>query len=64
MAAITYGVAPIRAPKVAKRAKSAAPRKGVFARFIDALVESRLQSAHREIVKYAPTQDRNITFGG
>lgn len=67
MAAITYGVIPVRAPKVAERAKAAAPRKNVFARFVDALVESRLQSAHREIVKYAhlmPRQNRNITFRG
>jgi len=67
MAAITYGVVPVRAPNVAERAKAAAARKNVFARFVDALVESRLQSAHREIVKYAhlmPRHDRNITFRG
>ena len=33
--------------------RSAATRKSFFARFVDALVEARMQQAHREIVRHA-----------
>jgi hypothetical protein len=57
MVAVTYGVARVRAAKTlakaAARAKRPASGRGAFARFFDALVESRLQQAHREIVRHA-----------
>jgi len=53
MVAVTYGVARVPAAQGAKRAPAAAPHKGFFARFMDALVESRLQSVHREIARHA-----------
>ena len=52
MAAITYGAARASGSN-AKRVEAAAPRKNLFVRFMDALAESRLQHAHREIVKHA-----------
>ena len=39
MVAVTYGVARVSAKKTAERAKPATPRKGYFARFMDALVD-------------------------
>jgi len=52
MTAVTYGVA--RSSANAKgRSRSAARRKNVFVRFLDALVESRLQQVHREITRHA-----------
>lgn len=52
MVAVTYGVA--RVAKVAARAAGrATPHKSLFIRFIDALVESRMEQAHREIVRHA-----------
>ena len=53
MVAVTYGVSRIPAKKAAERAQVAAPRKSFFARFMDALVESRLRQVHREIAKHA-----------
>jgi len=53
MVAVTYGTHRIPTAKTAERAKAAAPRKGLFARFMDALVESRLQSVHSEISRHA-----------
>ena len=53
MVAVTYGTHRIPTTKTAERAKAAAPRKSLFARFMDALVESRLQSVHREISRHA-----------
>ena len=52
MVAVTYGVTRFPATKNAERAKAAAPRKAI-ARFIDALVVSRLQHVHREISRHA-----------
>ncbi len=40
-------------PRSAERAQATAPRKSFFARFMDALVESRLQHVHREIARHA-----------
>ncbi len=51
MVAVTYGVAGVgeaASPK-AVRAADAAPRKGLLKRFFEALVESRMEQARREI---------------
>jgi hypothetical protein len=53
MVAVTYGVTGAPAVKAAERAQGAAPRKNRFARFMDALVASRMQHVHREIAKHA-----------
>ena len=69
MVAVTYGVSRVGAGKTsakssaktsaktsktsAKAAGKASPQQNFFARFFDALVESRLQQAHREIVRHA-----------
>jgi hypothetical protein len=52
MVAVTYGVAHV-AKVSAKAAGRVTPHKSLFARFIDALVESRIQQAHREIMRHA-----------
>jgi len=53
MVAVTYGVATAEPRKTAERATSAAPRKTWFARFMQALVEARLQQARRELRLHA-----------
>ena len=63
MVAVTYGVSRVRAANKmsaktstktsAKAADKPASRRSAFARFFDALAESRLQQAHREIVRHA-----------
>ena len=53
MVAVTYGVARVPANKSAERTQATAPGKSFFARFMDALVESRLQHVHREIARHA-----------
>lgn len=54
MVAVTYGVVAAAEPrKTAERAKSAGSRKSWFARFMDALVEARLQQARRELRLHA-----------
>ena len=53
MVAVTYGVARAPAAEGIKRAEITAPRKSLFTRFMEALMESRLQQAHREIVRHA-----------
>ncbi|HXZ22921.1 MAG TPA: hypothetical protein VEH78_09165 [Pseudolabrys sp.] len=66
MAAITYGVTRVSGAK-SKRAEVATPRKNLFIRLMDALAESRLQHAHREIVKHAhlfPQDGRGNPIGG
>ena len=52
MVAVTYGVTRVPAAKAAERVL-ATPRKSFFVRFMDALVESRLQAVHREIARHA-----------
>lgn len=68
MVAVTYGVARVPATKAAERAQAAAPRKSIFARFYDALMESRLQQARREIARHAHLlphgRDDEMPFGG
>ena len=52
MAAVTYGVARVPATEPAAkagRAKTAAPQKSWFARFMDALIAARMEQARREI---------------
>jgi hypothetical protein len=51
MVAVPYGVARVSAEPAAKagRAQGAVPRKSWFARFMDALIEARMQQARREI---------------
>jgi hypothetical protein len=51
MVAVTYGTAGVPASKTADRA--AAPRKNWFTRFMDALMESRMAQARREIRMHA-----------
>jgi hypothetical protein len=46
MVAVTYDAGHAA---VAGKAKTAAPRKGFIARFMDALVEARMEQARREI---------------
>jgi len=53
MVAVTYGVTRVPTDKAAERAKTAAPRKSIFVRFMDALVASRMKQVHREIAKHA-----------
>jgi hypothetical protein len=66
MSAITYGLASVPSAKATKGTQVARPRKNLFVRFMDALAESRLQHAHREIVKHAhlfPRADRGSPIG-
>lgn len=51
MAAVAYGTA--RVPLPASAAAQLESRKGPFARFMDVLVDSRLQSAERELERHA-----------
>jgi hypothetical protein len=53
MVAVTCGAAGIAKTKRAGRARATRPRKALFARFMDALVESRLKQVHREIARHA-----------
>jgi hypothetical protein len=46
MVAVTFDVARVPAPNMAAKA---APHKSWFARFMDALIEARLQQAQREL---------------
>ncbi len=51
MVAVTYdsGRAAATATATAGKREKAAPRKGFFARFMDALIEARMAQARREI---------------
>ena len=51
MVAVTYGVAREPVAKAA-RAKTAAPGKSWFARFMDALMETSMQQARRELAAH------------
>jgi hypothetical protein len=56
MVAVTYGVARVPSAEPAAkatRAKTAAPRKSWFTRFMDALIEARMEQARREIKMHA-----------
>jgi hypothetical protein len=55
MVAVTYGVARVPSAEPAtkrKRAGQVAPRKSWFTRFMDALMETRMQQARREIARH------------
>lgn len=64
MVAVTYGVTRVPATKATGRAQGAAPRKNLLTRFMDALVESRLQQVHREIAKHAHLLPRTFDEQG
>ncbi|HEX3341609.1 MAG TPA: hypothetical protein VHT68_20840 [Pseudolabrys sp.] len=70
MVAVTYGVTGVPAAKPAVKAVKAtervlaAPRKSFFVRFMDALVESRLQAVHREIARHAHLLPRQFDEHG
>lgn len=49
MVAVTYGDARLAPAAPTASAKSAVPQKDWFARFMDALIEARMQQARREI---------------
>lgn len=51
MVALTYGTAPT-ATKTAAATEVKAPAKGFFARFLDAMMEARMQQARREMRLY------------
>jgi len=54
MVALTYGVSRARGVKTrAKSTRAAIAQKSFFARVFDAMVETRLQQAHREIMRHA-----------
>jgi hypothetical protein len=59
MSAITYDIAPVPVAKTGVHDEASGPRKNLFVRVMDALAESRLQHAHREIVKHAHLLPRN-----
>jgi len=55
MVAVTYGVArvlPAEPAAKAARTYTAAPGKSWFARFMDALIEARMQQARRELATH------------
>lgn len=52
MVAVTYDVGRVAAAKGGE-AKAGAHRNGLFGRFMDALIESRMQQARREIARHA-----------
>ena len=48
MVAVTYGTAPATARETAAKA----PRKAWYLRWLDAIIESRMQQARREIAQH------------
>jgi hypothetical protein len=52
MVAVTYGAARVPAKAAGKTADKATPHKNWFARFMDALIEARMQQARREIERH------------
>ena len=53
MVAVTYGVTRVPAAEAAERAQVAASQKSFFTRFMEAMMESRLQQARVEIARHA-----------
>ena len=53
MVAVTYGATRVPAAKATERAPVAASQKSFFTRFMEAMMESRLRQAHREIARHA-----------
>jgi hypothetical protein len=67
MVAVTYGVTRVLGAKPATKAAErvlAKPRKSFFVRFMDALVEARLQAVHREIARHAHLLPRQFDEHG
>ena len=64
MVALTYGVARVPANKANERTQATAPRKTILVRFMEALMVSRLQQAHREIVRHAHLLPRTFDEHG
>ncbi len=74
MVALTYGDTRVATPESKTAAKksaktAAAPRQSFFARFMQAMMESRMRQAAREIRLYAPhvrldSTDTNTPRGG
>jgi len=53
MVAVTYGVRRVPAAEASERTQAAASDKSLFTRFMEALMESRLEQARREIARHA-----------
>jgi hypothetical protein len=53
MVAVTYGATRVPTAESAERAQAGASSKSLFTRFMEALMESRLQQARREIARHA-----------
>jgi hypothetical protein len=53
MVAVTYGATRVPAAEATERAPVAASQKSFFTRFMEAMMESRLRQAHREIARHA-----------
>ncbi len=53
MVAVTYGATRAPAAEANARAQGDASDKNIFTRVIEAMMESRLQQAHREIARHA-----------
>ena len=64
MVAVTYGKVRVAGAKAGKRTQGAARRKTAFGRFIDALMESRLRQAEREIRRHAHVLPRTYDDRG
>jgi len=79
MVAVTYGAADVPAKAAGKIAAKAAAQKSRFARFMDALIEARMQQARREIERHihllpyslddrrnrlVKTGSKDVPFGG
>lgn len=53
MVAVTYDSARVAARRAVKAARAeTAPRKPWYARFMNALIEARMQQARREVARY------------
>ena len=53
MVAVAYGVTRVPSAEAIERAQMAASQKSSFTRIIEALMESRLRQARREIARHA-----------
>lgn len=53
MVAVTYGAPRVPAADAIERTQVTASDKSIFTRFMEALMESRLQQARREIARHA-----------
>jgi len=53
MVAVTYGVTRVPSAEAIEHAQMAASQKSILTRIMEALMESRLRQAHREIARHA-----------